>query len=242
MKKFFIIILFILSSCTKKEEITIYYEDGGTVKARYTLNDKKKNGFETLFFPDGSIKGKVNWVDGKMDGEMIEYHTNGTIFIKRNFRNGIPIGKVEMFDPNDNLIEIHYFDSLGRFYDFRKYTKEGKVQSVMYPLPWLSKDTVLVGDTIDFALSLGNIQDSRLNSGTVIICSDFIYDDNNDPSGPKDTLYIIHSDQNNYLTKIIAKQKGQNILQGVLICKEGKSVGDRVFDVFFEKPYFVRDQ
>jgi hypothetical protein len=66
----------------------------------------------TLQHLDGSIKRRYTMIKGKIEGEMLDYYPKtGTIQIKRYFRNGVQIGRTELFYPDGKLKEVQHYQN-----------------------------------------------------------------------------------------------------------------------------------
>lgn len=227
-------------SCRQRENRIVFYEDGKTVKIEVEYLNGKKDGVEKTYYSNGQLRSEIHWKNGRKNGETKEYHHNGSIGVIRRFKDGLKFDKTAFFDESRNLIEEHYFDSTGRFVDFKKYDSNGSRKNIMAPLPWILRDTINIKDTLDFALSLGNLTDFRFNSGTLMRCSEFLYDENGNPESMKDTLEITQSEDNNYHLRIVSERKGENIIRGQLIYSLGELPGDSVYTFSFEQRYYVK--
>ena len=66
----------------------------------------------TLNHQDGSIKRRYTMVEGKIDGEMLEYYPKtGAVQVKRLFEKGIQVGRTELFYPDGKLKEVQYYEA-----------------------------------------------------------------------------------------------------------------------------------
>lgn len=65
----------------------------------------------TLKHQDGSIRRRYTMVEGKIDGEMIDYYPKtGAVQVKRQFVKGIQVGRTELFYPDGKLKEVQYYE------------------------------------------------------------------------------------------------------------------------------------
>lgn len=79
-----------------------------------TLDACKKSNVEEkiLNHQDGSIRRKFTLIDGKIEGEMLEYYEKtGQVQLRRFFENGIQIGRTEMYYPDGKLKEVQYYQN-----------------------------------------------------------------------------------------------------------------------------------
>lgn len=77
-----------------------------------TLDACKKSNVEekTVNHYDGSLRRKFKLVDGKIEGEMLEYYPKtGELQIRRQFKNGIQVGRTELYYPDGKLKEVQYY-------------------------------------------------------------------------------------------------------------------------------------
>ena len=99
MKKLLpIIFILILSSCSKEvpDEQTVIRN--GTV---YLINSKKPfTGTTVQFHENGQLRYKVNYKNGGLDGLQEWYYNNGRLNYRRNYKDGIKDGLFETYDKN----------------------------------------------------------------------------------------------------------------------------------------------
>ena len=63
------------------------------------------------YYESGAIKFKQNYVDGKLQGEMILYYESGTIRAKGNYVCGIKDGKRIRYNKSGEVVdEVNYVD------------------------------------------------------------------------------------------------------------------------------------
>lgn len=75
-----------------------------------------QNGISRSYYPDGSIRSEISYVNDVLDGAAVEYYPNGNLKSFKEFSNGILHGKVIFYYP-DGLIE--------REYDVKNGVKDG---------------------------------------------------------------------------------------------------------------------
>jgi antitoxin component YwqK of YwqJK toxin-antitoxin module len=67
------------------------------------------NGSIVLWYPNGRIKEKINYIELQKDGEFISYYRNGKIESKGNYEQNIKVGQWEYhFENNDNNYIVNY--------------------------------------------------------------------------------------------------------------------------------------
>lgn len=85
--------------------VTLFAEDGLTVKSRYFVNnDGKENGLMTKFYPSGAVKEIVNYVNGVRNGHSVCYHENGKLQGNCTFVNGKIHGLFQVFDKEGAVV------------------------------------------------------------------------------------------------------------------------------------------
>ena len=104
MKKYFIILIFMLSifSIANAHSEGIYkeyYDNGKILKESYFSNDKK-NGLEKIYYENGKISSIKNYKDGKANGEYIEYYIDGELKLKGSYKNGLRDGEFKTYLKN----------------------------------------------------------------------------------------------------------------------------------------------
>jgi antitoxin component YwqK of YwqJK toxin-antitoxin module len=73
-------------------------------------NEKKGPQERILKYEDGSIKRRYNLVDGKIEGEMLDYYPQtGAIDARRQFKAGFQIGLTELYYPDGKRKEVQYY-------------------------------------------------------------------------------------------------------------------------------------
>jgi antitoxin component YwqK of YwqJK toxin-antitoxin module len=75
-------------------------------------NEKKGPQERILKYVDGSIKRRYSLVDGKIEGEMLNYYPKtGAVEARRQFVAGIQVGRTELFYPDGKRKEVQYYEA-----------------------------------------------------------------------------------------------------------------------------------
>jgi antitoxin component YwqK of YwqJK toxin-antitoxin module len=74
----FLLILFLLSCGSNKQEHKLYYPNG-EIRVLGTYLDGKAHGFWEGYYPNGQLKTSGNYHKGKLIGHWIWYYQDGTI-------------------------------------------------------------------------------------------------------------------------------------------------------------------
>jgi len=233
-------VLLILSfySCDRHEKKTIYYDDGKTVKSVAEYNSHNiKDGEEKYYFPTGVLMATTFWKNGKKNGVFNEYYNTGARGTIGHFNNDLPVGELIHYYPNGKIESISYFDSVGRFVDYKIFNKDGTRNNKIEPLWWLEKDTIKIGETAKGFVKLANISDLRISHGRFVRTSEFIQGKDNRRLYLKDTLETIESKENNYPFLIYGDKKGVTFIRGLIVINLNLDT-TRVFSI--ESSYFVK--
>lgn len=66
-----------------------------------------QNGISRSYYPDGSIRSEISYVNDILDGAAVEYYPNGNLKSYKEFSNGILHGRVVFYYP-DGLVEREF--------------------------------------------------------------------------------------------------------------------------------------
>lgn len=246
MRKIIVIVLvmfcFFLSTCDqRKEKKVTYFDDEKKIESEIEYEDGVKHGNEITYYKNGNVRSKASYYKGKLNGTFEEFYPNGTSLNTKIFNNGIRVGETKAFNEDGSLLEIQYYDSTGKLLDFKRFLKDGKRdRKKLAPLFWINKDTLQIGEQLDFEARIGNITDSRMLSGKLFIGKLFNVTKDGNPDYLLDTTNVIESDRNLYQYKIIAASKGPSSICGYLVTEIPVQLGDSIVRFVFEYPYFVK--
>jgi len=69
------------------------------------MTDKEeiKDGLLEEFHDNGQLVSRSNYKNGKQDGPWEDYYKNGQLQVRENYKNGKRDGPVKYFDEGDNL-------------------------------------------------------------------------------------------------------------------------------------------
>tara|TARA_B100001093_G_C26633084_1_gene929762 strand:+ start:413 stop:946 length:534 start_codon:yes stop_codon:yes gene_type:complete len=81
-----------------------YEEDGEKVKMKCSVNykDGETDGLYTMTDPDGGIRLKMNYVMGVKEGLVEQFHKNGNLLNRQEFKDDMENGIDEMYDDQGN--------------------------------------------------------------------------------------------------------------------------------------------
>lgn len=90
-----------------------YYLDGTKQGEGFFLKGKL-NGQRFLYFPNGVLSDRINYVNGITHGQEERFYEDGTLKQKGNFANGKEVGLWELFHPNGALQQRTTFNDDGK--------------------------------------------------------------------------------------------------------------------------------
>jgi len=136
----------------KAKIVTEYFDDGKTVKATATVNEKRqRHGRATRHYADGSVESEIFYQNNIKHGAERKFYTNGKLYRERNYANGLISGFERKFHKNGVLMsEVEYKD--GNVSVFLKEYNDLGVEAKEYPTLVLEK-TVSSQFTLSFWLS-----------------------------------------------------------------------------------------
>ncbi len=85
--------------------------DGGRMEG--DLKEAKRNGPWSSFFPNGGIRSKAMYVDGREEGPTEVFHENGMTYYTGQYRAGKPVGEWLFYDAKGLQIRTVRYDSTG---------------------------------------------------------------------------------------------------------------------------------
>jgi hypothetical protein len=78
----------------------------------------RQGGWES-YFPDGTLRSKATFIDGKQEGPSIVFHENGAIFYTGWYRKGIPVQDWTFYDPDGTPVKLVRYGSSGQVLEER---------------------------------------------------------------------------------------------------------------------------
>ena len=105
-----------------------YHKKANSILTIENYNDEGVlNGIKQVFYENGKVAEALNYKDGKLDGEILYYATNGTIVKSYVYVSDVLHGYSKHFNPNgDLLIEGNYKN--GKKHGEWKFYKNGKIE------------------------------------------------------------------------------------------------------------------
>ena len=106
MKKYIIpFIVFLLSSCTNKKEINMYYPDG-SLHIKYIKINGIKEGQCTQFYQSGQVEVEYFFKNDFKNGQVTTYYENGNVKLTGQYIWGAPIGSYYYYNENNKLDSV----------------------------------------------------------------------------------------------------------------------------------------
>lgn len=85
--------------------------DGTTLRG--VLRDGQRKGIWRSFTPQGRLLSQTEYLDGKAQGPVVVFHTNGSVRYQGQHHKGTPVGEWRFHDPAGALIKTVVYDSTG---------------------------------------------------------------------------------------------------------------------------------
>ena len=99
-----------------KGKLEGYYENGNLITEANLVNEKMgeltktyPEGIVKAYYPNGTLKSKIEFKKGLANGTYETYYENGNIFENTTMKNGKPDGKYEVYGPDGNLEESIFY-------------------------------------------------------------------------------------------------------------------------------------
>lgn len=140
----FVLILTVSFSCTKREKIQKFHENGN-IKEEYLSIDGEKNGIYRSYFDNGNIMSTGNYLNGKKEGEFAWYSLSGVKIMSVNFLNDLEHGKYKEFRESGGLLKSVEFEKGKRHGQALKFYENGKVESKIE----FNEDSLIYFETYD---------------------------------------------------------------------------------------------
>lgn len=81
------------------------YDDQGHLVREVNYVGGKMNGECSVYYPDGSLMERSVYKDNKLDGEVMKFYQTGVVREVSNYKDGAPIGCIDTYDTDGNLLE-----------------------------------------------------------------------------------------------------------------------------------------
>lgn len=81
------------------------YDDQEHLIREVNYVEGKMDGECLVYYPDGSIMERSTYKDDKLEGEVARFYQTGEVREISNYENGVPIGYIDTYDINGNLLE-----------------------------------------------------------------------------------------------------------------------------------------
>jgi|GEM_PF-2029245 len=95
--------IIISSSGYVKDGIYYEYDENGTLLSEKTIRNGLENGAVIEFYPNGIIKSKIDYKDGKIDGKVYIYSEDGRLILEQSYSDGVLDGFTTEYDLDGNI-------------------------------------------------------------------------------------------------------------------------------------------
>ncbi len=185
--------------CNTHETKYVYYDKAEKhVRARAEYVDGVLNGKMIEYYENGVVMNRTDMKNGKMDGVRELYLPNGSLEGRIYFSEGVPT-QVERLDSVSKTIVVQYFDPSGAIYNTLYLNADSSVQELKMLMGYQKNRNVNVGEHFSFDVRLVNVTDTSLFKGVLRAGSDF------EETNLADTLLEVRSERNLYEFQIEAK-------------------------------------
>ncbi len=89
----------------------IHTKDGGRMEGMMT--NGARSGTWLSYFPDGGIRSRVTYLNGKEEGPTEVFHPNSMPYYTGQYWQGITVGEWVFFDPTGKEVKRVVYDSTG---------------------------------------------------------------------------------------------------------------------------------
>jgi len=149
---------------------------------------KKKDGMEKKYYPDGSLRAEIRYVDGKKHGIAKEYYRNGNLKLVVNYEKGIKEGASSFYYENGKLYRETPYRK-GKIEGTRKIYSNGKlIAEVPYkngkPGAGLKEFFISGKPKTDHPKLVVSARDNRLQNNMYVLEVSF------SNTNPKDEFYV----------------------------------------------------
>jgi antitoxin component YwqK of YwqJK toxin-antitoxin module len=217
-----------------KDGQSFTYFENGNVKVIQEWKNDQPNGIGKHYYDNGKLKLMMEWKNGKAHGFYKEYYQSGNIKSEGLFIDDHEVGIHKFYYANGVIMEVDYYDSLGKALDYEKYDTLGNLRLEMKEaFTSLDKDTIRLGEQIVLTGYLGN------NEHRVNMLVGKRYKDN---GFLEDTIAVVYPKfgVDGCIFKYTPKEVGVGFLLGYMqesINDSDGSIGVRLFP--FQEKYLV---
>lgn len=115
----------------QRDSIWNYYSENGNLRYQESYSKGVRNGSFKQFYPNGQLMETAIWVNGRLNGKLIQYFSNGLNRSVMNYSMGVINGDTKVYYPNGKIrISGFYADGLKQN-EWTYYTQEGEIIDVI---------------------------------------------------------------------------------------------------------------
>jgi hypothetical protein len=85
--------------------VTNHFDEGTVSSIHHETLDGRKNGLEEVFYANGQLQYKRNWINNQLDGEGVHYHNDGTLYYKEFYANGVKSGTWSFYEHDGTIMQ-----------------------------------------------------------------------------------------------------------------------------------------
>lgn len=118
----------------------------GQVGIHNNVNGIVEGRFEE-YYTNGQLMEKGNYLNGKLDGELLFYTNAGALFYRKKYSSGKNIG-IEFYGPGEELLSKHSIDSLGMG-TLTDYRDNQTYKTITFTF-WLGKPSTWMAQNLNY--------------------------------------------------------------------------------------------
>lgn len=85
----------------------------GKLRIEGNMRNGQRHGVWTSYHPNGTIASRSAYVDGRLNGVTVVFHTNGQLYYTGDYRMGKQVGDWRFYDEEGTLLKTVHYDSTG---------------------------------------------------------------------------------------------------------------------------------
>ena len=113
--------IYYLNGWIERRNVEEFHDNGRLARVINWYNDPDQTGIHHDFYPDGQPKYTSNYINGVIEGEVLEYHDNGNIKLSGTYVNGKKHGTFTKYFKNGRVQQVSNYDMNKLSGEFKKF-------------------------------------------------------------------------------------------------------------------------
>jgi hypothetical protein len=109
----------------------LYFYPNGSIKSQLPYLDGLLDGDILLYFPNGKLKRKLSFSKGKRKGKENLWGADGTLLIEAEFDMDKPVGTARKWYSNGNIAKEVIYDPISNHFTIREWDKGGSIVNLV---------------------------------------------------------------------------------------------------------------